>query len=36
MIFGQLFDPESSTYTYLLDCADRGECLLVPQLRPEA
>lgn len=29
MIFRQLFDPESSTYTYLLGCADTGECLLL-------
>ncbi len=29
MIFRQLIDAESSTYTYLLGCADTGECLLV-------
>jgi len=29
MIFRQLFDPESSTYTYLLGCAETRECLLL-------
>ena len=29
MIFRQLFEPESSTYTYLLGCEDTGECLLL-------
>lgn len=29
MIFRQLFDSESSTYTYLLGCGETGECLLL-------
>jgi sulfur dioxygenase len=29
MIFRQLFEPESSTYTYLLGCAETGEALLL-------
>lgn len=29
MIFRQLFDPTSSTYTYLLGCADTGEAVLI-------
>ena len=29
LVFRQLFDPESSTYTYLLGCAETGQCLLV-------
>jgi len=29
MIFRQMFEPESSTYTYLLACHDRGEAVLV-------
>jgi sulfur dioxygenase len=29
MIFRQLFEPVSSTYTYLLGCEQTGECLLV-------
>ena len=28
-VFRQLFDPESSTYTYLLGCPESGECLLL-------
>ena len=29
MIFRQLFEPESSTYTYLVGCAETGRCLLL-------
>jgi exodeoxyribonuclease-3 len=29
MIFRQLFEPDSSTYTYLLGCRDRGVAVLV-------
>lgn len=29
MIFRQLYDPESSTYTYLLGCGDSGEAVLI-------
>lgn len=29
ILFRQLFEPESSTYTYLLGCADTGQCLLI-------
>ncbi|MEP7085327.1 MAG: MBL fold metallo-hydrolase, partial [Betaproteobacteria bacterium] len=29
MVFRQLFDPQSSTYTYLLGDARRGEALLI-------
>jgi sulfur dioxygenase len=29
MIFRQLFEPESSTYTYLLACAETGEAVLI-------
>ncbi len=29
MIFRQLFEPESSTYTYLLGCPDTGEAVLI-------
>lgn len=29
MIFRQLFEPESSTYTYLLGCPETGHCLLL-------
>lgn len=29
MIFRQLFEPESSTYTYLLGCPDSGQAMLV-------
>jgi glyoxylase-like metal-dependent hydrolase (beta-lactamase superfamily II)/rhodanese-related sulfurtransferase len=29
MIFRQLFDPVSSTYTYLLGCADSGEAVVI-------
>lgn len=29
MIFRQLFEPESSTYTYLLGCRDAGEAVLL-------
>lgn len=33
MIFRQLFDAESSTYTYLLGCDETGQCLLLAQER---
>lgn len=29
MLFRQLFEPESSTYTYLLACPDTGQAVLV-------
>lgn len=29
MIFKQLFEDDSSTYTYLLACEDTGECILI-------
>jgi sulfur dioxygenase len=29
MIFRQLFEPESSTYTYLLACAETGQAVLI-------
>jgi len=29
MIFRQLFDADSSTYTYLLGCADSREAILI-------
>lgn len=29
MIFKQLFEPDSSTYTYLIGCPSTGECLLI-------
>jgi hypothetical protein len=29
MIFRQLFEPESSTYTYLLSCPDTGVTALI-------
>ena len=29
MLFRQLFDPLSSTYTYLLGCEDTGQALLI-------
>lgn len=29
MIFRQLFEPESSTYTYLLGCRESGKCVLI-------
>lgn len=34
MIFRQLFEPVSSTYTYLLACEDTGEALLVDPVMP--
>lgn len=29
MIFNQLFEPTSSTYTYLIGCEDTGQCVLI-------
>ncbi len=29
MLFRQLFEPDSSTYTYLLACEETGECVLI-------
>ncbi len=29
IVFRQLFEPESSTYTYLLGCRQTGDCLLI-------
>lgn len=34
MIFRQLFDPVSSTYTYLLGCPETGQALLVDPVLP--
>lgn len=34
MIFRQLFEPRSSTYTYLLACEDTGQALLVDPVLP--
>ncbi len=34
MIFRQLFEPLSSTYTYLLGCEDTGQALLVDPVMP--
>ena len=34
MIFRQLFDPISSTYTYLLGCEDTGQAVLVDPVLP--
>ncbi|MFO1321874.1 MAG: MBL fold metallo-hydrolase [Burkholderiales bacterium] len=36
MLFRQLFDPESSTYTYLLGCSERREAVLVDPVREQA
>lgn len=36
MLFRQLFDPESSTYTYLLGCTERREGVLVDPVREQA
>lgn len=33
MIFRQLFDPESSTYTYIVGDADKGESVIVDPVR---
>ncbi len=29
MLFRQLFEPESSTYTYLIGCEETGQCVLI-------
>ncbi len=34
MIFRQLFEPISSTYTYLLGCEDTGQAILVDPVLP--
>lgn len=34
MIFKQLFEPVSSTYTYLLGCAETGQALLIDPVLP--
>jgi sulfur dioxygenase len=34
MIFRQLFEPVSSTYTYLLGCAETGEAVLIDPVMP--
>lgn len=34
MIFRQLFEPVSSTYTYLLGCEDTGEAVLIDPVMP--
>lgn len=34
MIFRQLFEPISSTYTYLLGCADTGQAILIDPVLP--
>lgn len=36
MMFRQSFDPESSTYTYLLGCTERREAVLVDPVREQA
>jgi len=36
MLFRQLFDPESSTYTYLLGCSERREAVLIDPVREQA
>jgi sulfur dioxygenase len=36
MIFRQLSDPQSSTYSYLLGDADTGEALLIDPVYEEA
>jgi len=33
MIFKQLFEPESSTYTYLIGCRDTGRAVLIDPVR---
>lgn len=33
MIFRQLFDPESSTYTYIVGAPDKGEAIIVDPVR---
>ncbi|MGY3267024.1 MBL fold metallo-hydrolase [Lysobacter sp. HA35] len=35
MIFRQLFDPVSSTYTYLVGCAETGEAVLIDPVLPQ-
>jgi len=35
MIFRQLFEPLSSTYTYLLGCEDTGQAILIDPAMPE-
>ncbi|MHB8564970.1 MAG: MBL fold metallo-hydrolase, partial [Acidiferrobacteraceae bacterium] len=34
MIFRQLFEPVSSTYTYLLGCEETGQALLIDPVVP--
>jgi len=34
MIFKQLFEPVSSTYTYLLGCEETGQALLIDPVLP--
>ena len=34
MIFRQLFEPISSTYTYLLGCEQTGQALLIDPVLP--
>lgn len=34
MIFRQLFEPVSSTYTYLLGCTETGQALLIDPVMP--
>ena len=34
MIFQQLFEPISSTYTYLLGCEETGQALLIDPVLP--
>ena len=34
MIFKQLFEPVSSTYTYLLGCEQTGQALLIDAVLP--
>ena len=34
IIFRQLFEPVSSTYTYLLGCPETGEAVLIDPVMP--
>jgi sulfur dioxygenase len=34
MIFRQLFEPVSSTYTYLLGCEETGQAVLIDAVLP--
>ena len=34
MVFRQLFEPVSSTYTYLLGCEETGQAVLIDPVMP--